>query len=483
MILFKRKVVRGIFILGIRRVLYQFILTTSSIVLARILNPSIFGGFAIISFLILTLGILSNFGLGTALVQKKELVSKQQLRAIFTVLCIASVIFFILVYFLSPLAHIIYGRNFDPQATFWLRVFSLSVLVGQVSTISMRLLERNLEYKKLTIGEISSLAIVQIITVFFAIKGFGVGSFVLGNLLGGVASFFIFYYLSPWPIGFNFRLSEIKSFLPFGLNYQANSLIGAINGAVIPLFIGVLFGAKEVGLINWAGGIRQIGLAPSEVIEKTVFPAVSRSQDDRLFMKSLIEKMIKISCMLSFPLLAVIFALAPQVTYIIYTSQWLAGLTALYLSLIQGVFMIIGAIMINTLFALGKASVVRNISLFWAVLQWILTVPFVLLWGFNGVVLAGVIVSATFFIPFVQVRRHVHIDLWPYIVPYLIYSILMGIIVFLVGKSLVIDSVWKLFSVGAIGAMLYGTILVIFERKEILRDITRLREIAIYRKR
>ena len=480
---FKRKVARGVFISGIKRILYQLILTSSNIILARILNPSVFGSFAIISFLILTLGILSNFGLGTALVQKKETATKQQLQAIFTVLCIASVVFIVLVYFLAPLANILYGGKLNDQSILWLRLFSVSVIISQISTISMRLLERHLEYKKLAIGEIFSVTAIQIITIFFAIKGFGVGSFVLGNLLGGIASFFIFYLLSPWPIGFTFRLSEIKSFLPFGLNFQANSLIGAINGAVVPGFVGIVSGERAVGLVTWAGGIRSAGLAPFDVIEKIIFPAVSRSQDDKKLLKMLIEKMIKISCMFSFPLLALIFALAPSIVSIIYTSVWMEGLTALYLSIIQGVFILLSAVMIDVLLALGRADSVRNISIFWAVLQWILTVPLVLLWGFNGVVLAGVIVSATFFIPLVQVRRYVNIDLWHYVVPYLLYSAFMGFVVFIIGKFLVIDSVWELLSVGSLGAMLYGAILVIFERKEMLQDVTRLREIAMYRKR
>lgn len=481
--LFKRKVARGIFILAIRRVLYQLILTSSNIVLARILNPSVFGSFTIISFLILTLGILSNFGLGTALVQKKEAATKQELRAIFTVLCFASVVFIVLIYFLAPLAHILYGGKLNVQSIFWLRLFSISVIIGQVSTISMRLLERHLEFKKLAIGEVFSVTAIQIITILFALKGFGMGSFVLGNLLGGIASFFIFYFLSPWPIGFTLRLSVVKSFLPFGLNFQANSIIGAINGAVVPGFVGAVSGERAVGLVSWAGGIRQVGLAPFDVIEKIIFPAVSRSQDDKKLLKMLIEKMIKFSCMFSFPILALIFALAPSIVSIIYTSEWMEGLTALYLSIIQGIFILLGAVMIDVLLALGRADSVRNISIFWAVLQWILTVPFVLLWGFNGVVLAGVMVSATFFIPLVQVRRYVSISLWPYVVPYLFYSILTGIVVFLSGKFLVIDSVWELFSVSLIGGILYGTILVIFERKKIMQDITKLREIAIYRNR
>lgn len=475
----KQKVARGIVILGVRRVLYQGILTTSNVVLARILEPEIFGGFAIISFLILTLGIFSNFGLGTALVQKKEVITKNQLRAIFTVLFVASVIFIILVYLLAPLAQIVYGGKLDPQTTFWLRVFSFSVIIGQVSTISMRLLERNLDYRKLAIGEILSLLIVQIITIFFAVRGFGIGSFVLGSLIGGVATFFIFYYLSPWPIGFSLKLDELKSFLPFGLNYQANSLTGAINGAVIPGFVGAISGEKAVGLVSWAGGIRQAGLAPFDVVEKIIFPAASRVQDNKGLLKSLIEKMIKISCLLSFPLISLLFALAPSIVSIIYTSKWFEGLTALYLSLIQGVFILLGFAMIDVLLALGRAGTVRNISIFWAVLQWILTIPLVLLWNFNGVVLAGVLVSTTFFIPLHEVRKNLDINLWPAVLPYLFYSIAMGIVIFIIGRVFVIESIWELLFVSGVGLTLYGTLLLTFERKQIIKDIARLKEAAL----
>lgn len=477
----KRKVTHGIIILGIRRVLYQAVLTASNIILARIIAPEIFGGFAIISFLILTLGILTNLGLGPALIQTKAIVTKQQLRAIFTALCIASVIFVLLIYFLAPLATIVYQDKFDAQAVFWLRVFSLSMIVGHVSSISMRLLERHLEYKKLAIGEIFSLTIVQIITVFFAINGFGVGSFVLGTLIGGIASFFIFYYLSPWPIGFTFSLTSLKSFLPFGFNYQAGSLIGAINGAVVPGFVGAVSGAQAVGLVTWAGGVRQAGLAPFDVIEKIIFPAVSLTQDNKRLLKSLVEKMIKISCMLSFPLLALIFALAPSIVSIIYTSKWLEGLTALYLSIIQGIFILLGAVFIDVLLALGKAGKVRDINLFWAALQWILTVPLVFLWDFNGVVLAGVLVSSTFFIPMAEVRKYVDIRVAPFVIPYLVYSILTGVVLFIINKTLIIESIWELLFVSCVGAVFYFLLLLIFERKQILSDVSRLREI-IYEK-
>lgn len=345
--------------------------------------------------------------------------------------------------------------------------------------VSGSLLEKRLDYRKLAIGELVCLFLTQMLAIILALKGLRVGSFVLANLISGLFGFFFFFYLSPWPIGFNFSYSNLKKFLSFGLNFQANSIIGAINGAVVPGFVGAVSGSQAVGLVNWAGGIRQFGLAPQEIIGRLVFPACSQAQHRSQFLKSLIEKMIEITCMLSLPLLAAIFALARPITFIIYTSKWLPGLTALYLSLIQGVFILLGGILVNVLFALGQARTVRNISLFWAILQWILTVPLVLFWNFNGVVLAGLLVSATFFIPLREVRKRVKINIWPHVLPYLGYSILTGLVMVGLRKLILIDSLIKLLAVGIGGAIFYWGIVFILKRKEVVRDLTRFRELAL----
>lgn len=474
---FKRQVAKGIFVLGIRRVLYQAILTGSNIMLARILTPGIFGAFAIISFLVITPGILTNFGLGPAIIQKKKNLSKEELQSVFTVLILSPLVLTILIYIFTPLISSFYMGKLSEDELFWLRVFPLSLSIAHASSISMRLLDRGLEFTKVTIGEICMLCVTQVTTIILALKGFGVGSFVLGNFTGGVLGFFLFYYLSPWPIGFRFSFKNLKPLLPFGLNYQANNLIGAINNAVVPIFIGAVSGPTAVGLVTWASGIRQVGLAPFDVVERVIFPTISRAQGDTKLLQALIEKLTRISCMLSFPLLATFFALAMPMTEIVYTSKWIPGITALYLSLLQGIFLLLGTMMVDVLLAIGQAKTVRNISLFWAILQWTFTIPLVLLWDFNGVMFASLLVSLTFFIPLMIVKKYIQFTILPSIIPYVLYSIILVIFLFLVGRVFVITSILELFLVGGLGFFVYCAILLIFERKHISKDLRHLKMI------
>lgn len=473
----KKGIAAGVIVLGIKRVAAQLVLTLSNIVLARLLAPEIFGAFSIISFLILTLGSLTSLGLAAALIQKKGQVTKKELRAAFTALILSSLIFALIIYFLTPLVNGFYQGKLGKENIFWLRLFSLGLIFANIPAISGTLLERKLDYKKIAGGELIHLLVTQVLTVIFAWKGLGVGSFVLANLMAGVFNFFLLFWLSPWPIGLNFSFKDLRNFWSFGLNFQANTLIGIVNGAVIPGFVGAVSGSQAVGLVNWAGGVRAVGLAPAEVTNRLIFPACSRAQNKKRLLKSLIERMTQLTCMFSFPLFAAIFALAPAITYIIYTDKWLGGLTALYLSVIQGIFILLGGIFVQVLLALGKAKTVRNISLLWAVLQWVLTVPLVLFWNFNGVVLAGILVSLTFFIPLKEVQKEVSLDIRPHTLPYLAYSVLAGLVMFCLSRLVIIKSLPELLAIGAIGAIFYWGIVLLFRGKIITHDFIRLKKI------
>ena len=54
--------------------------------------------------------------------------------------------------------------------------------------------------------------------------------------------------------------------------------------------------------------------------------------------------------------------------------------------------------------------------------------------------------------------------------PYLFYSILLGLAISIVGRLFLLDSVWKLFASILFAGFAYLIILLIFERKSIFKD-------------
>src|SRR3989344_188538 len=276
---FKKQVAQSILVIGVRLILYQVILTLTNFVLARVLNPEIFGTFAIISFFVLNLGIFTNLGLQQALIQSKDEPDAKDIQVFFTVLVSTSILFVLAMYFLAPIIANFYGGKLGPESIFWLRVYAVYILFGNIASVSMTLLDKSLNYVKLTMAELATLGITQVLIIILAINGYGLASLILGNLIGSISGIIIYYGLSPWSFGIHFSFSRLKRFLAFGLNYQFGTLTGAFNAAVIPLFVGTVSGPAAVGFINMAGGIRQAGLAPTEMISKLAFTAGARIQN------------------------------------------------------------------------------------------------------------------------------------------------------------------------------------------------------------
>jgi len=466
----QQRIIKGVAYLGVRRVLLQIILTLSSIVLARILEPSIFGTFAVISFIVGVFSYVTTFGLDKALVWSKSPIKTGQLRVIFTILSVSSFLFALLIFFLAPLSKLIYNGQLSTSDIFWLKLYGFNVFFTNLRCVSASILEKKLDFKKITIGELTILFITGILSIILALKGFGVGSFILGNLVGSILGACLYFYLSPWPFGLDFSFRKIKNLLPFGFNFQAKSLIETLNGAVIPGFVGVVSGTQAVGLINWAGGIRQVGLAPADTVVRLVFPTCSQAQDKPEFLKKIITKVVRISSVLSFPIMALVFSLARPITYIVYTDKWLPGLPSLYLFSIQGIFIMLGGILMDVLLALGESRKVRNITLLWAIMQWFLTVPLVLLWNYNGVALAGILVSATFFIPLAEVKKKIKINIFNEVVPYFLFSVISGAAVFFISQKYIVNSIFDLLVQVILGLLIYFGLVFVFKWREVIAD-------------
>ena len=91
-----------------RKFFSQIILTGSNIILARILLPSVWGTFSIISFIVVGIGTLMGFGLSQAIVQRKAPPSSETLKTVFTTYVLSASLFALLLYFLAPLINHIY---------------------------------------------------------------------------------------------------------------------------------------------------------------------------------------------------------------------------------------------------------------------------------------------------------------------------------------------------------------------------------------
>lgn len=466
----KKKAVRGVLFLGFRRIAIQVIQSAASIILARILFPEDFGAFSIIFVVISFFSLVSDIGLHGAFVQSTKKPAYKELQSIFTVQVLMGLFAVFLIWFIAPFYLDIFHYSIN-NGLYLIRLSSFALVFFNLRLISGSLLEREMAFSKQTILEIIEIIILQVVTIILAIRGMGVASFIWGILISRLLIAIAYFFIKPWKIGIRINFKEIKPYFSFAFHYHVNSIIGTVNGSLVSVVAGGIFGPAKLGLISWAGGVGSLPRASGDIIARIAFPLGSRLQNDKKTLTKTIEKSIQYANFITFPVVALMIGLAQPITYIIFTSKWSGGIHSLYFFILQSIFISFTSILSSVLLGLGMAKVVRNINLISSAIIWILIFPLMHFFDYNSFAIATFFSSLTFLISLRELKKKVPIKILKYTYSYLLASVFAGLIVFSINIFYPLHSIFDLISVSIFGGLIYLFFLFLLEGSKIWKEL------------
>ena len=477
----KTKAIDSFFVLAIRRILMQAVQTASSILLARLLFPDVFGLYALVLFFQGIFLLLTDIGLYMSIIQDKKEPTLLELRGIFTVHVSLGIISSIIFWFLVPVLFYLFNHPLDKAHLFVVQMSSLALIFYNLKLVPQALLERAINFKRIAIAEVSEILVFNIGTIYLAFNGFGVASFIWGLILSRFTTVITLFILRSWRIGFSLNLAHLKRFLSFGVPFQASAVYGTMSGAVAPVVVGGMLGVNALGLVNWAGGVAGLPRVISEIISRILLPLGARSQNDPEILKKTIERTMHLSSVISFPLIALVFVLAKPITYIVFTDKWLPGLGTLYIFCIYGVFAILQDILVHALWAVGYSKTVRDITLLSVVLQWTFSFVLVSKLGLIGFSIAWLLTGVNCVLLYLALRKKVKINVISDLLKTLALSVLTGLAVFSVTLFFPVTSIWYLMGIGSAGLSVYALSFFYFRKKVWVQDVQLVRELVVHR--
>lgn len=463
------RAVSGVLILTLRKFALRAVSYLGGIFLARLLAPEIFGIFAIVSFIINFFAFFSDVGLGAALIQKKDQLTKKDLAVTFTFQQILVVIVVVSIYLLAPVFALKY--QLDSQGIWFIRIFSLSLFLTSLKTIPSILLERKLKFNQLIWPEVVEVISFQALAVGLAYLGFGVWSFVIGLLIRSILGVVVLYAISPWRPSFDWDFKIVKKLVSFGIPFQLNGFIATIKDAVMPIFVGAVSGAAAVGYLNWALTFSKLPILFMSDIFRVTFPTYARIQHDQVMLKKAIEKTIRFTNLFLFPAVFLLAATTKPIVSLIFTDKWLPALPAFYIHLFGILVVGIANTFMDTLWALGKTKIATKLLIIFTLINWLTSVPLVYLFGFTGAMIGSVIVLyVSLPLTWYYLNQIVKISVFPLILPAFIASAIAGLLSFYL-TNLLASNILGLMLCLLTGGLSYLLILFILERKQLLLDI------------
>ncbi|HYP38942.1 MAG TPA: oligosaccharide flippase family protein [Chloroflexia bacterium] len=388
----QQRAARGAVLISGLSLFQRLVTLPASIVLARVLTPTDYGIYAITGFIVAFFSIFSNVGFGAALIQQNEPPSREDLTTTFTVqmalVCGLTAIGFLIA---EPASQ---AYQLSEEGVWLIRVLLLSLPLSLLRTIPALLLERELRFGRVSIIEAVETFSFYGTAVTLALLDFGTWSFIWATIVRGALGVGVALVLSPWRPGIGFSRSVAERLIRFGLPYQLRLALTFFRDALTPTVLGLLLGAAAVGYINWAFAFALLPVLLTGPLGRVMFPAISRAQNDPSLLKNMIERSLRLSAIVFFPVSFLMIGAAPEIVRYIYTEKWAPALPAFYLfsvSIWPGA--LLATLAFNVFNGMGHSKLALYLIILYGALDWLIGVPLVLWLGFNGIAVGAALVA------------------------------------------------------------------------------------------
>ncbi|MFZ4656304.1 MAG: oligosaccharide flippase family protein [Caldilineaceae bacterium] len=380
--------------LVVRQLGVNGVLFIGNIVLSRWVEPDTYGIFAVVLAFQTTLIIFADFGLGPALIQREQQPSKENIAGLFTVQLIIFASIALIIYSLAPWIAIVTMLGTDGQLI--IRACTIILGITALRSIPALLLERQLHFGPIVLAEVLGTIIYQIVLLTLVWLNYHVLSIVYALIARYTCDLLIIWFFKPWRPRLSLQLRPILSYLSFGISMQGVRLM-AYSKDQLPIILLVPFaGAYNAGIWGWAMTYIAIPIYLIRLVERVMFPAFARLQNNREQLSNLVTIALWLNFAMGVPLLLSLVVFAPNLIELIYGATWLTALPVIYLLTlnIAGGFMT--PILFNFLYAIGEPALAFRMFAIWAGLTCFFSVPAILIWQLPG--MAGAFSLATFVI-------------------------------------------------------------------------------------
>lgn len=278
-----QKVVKGISSQTIVTIVLGVVEIVTFSIMSRLLTQKDFGYYAAIVAVASVFRALSETGIGSALVQKKKL-DKGYINNAFSLCLLIGFVISGALCILSPwLANLVA----DETMTVPLRFFSATLLCGCLASINISLMQRQLQFIRIGLIELSAQIVTTVVAVLLALKGFGYYAILAKAVLRSIIVLVVSYFACNIRYSFVFDKKEYKNIFNFGGWLMFSSIFRNIANQADRFLISTLISVEALGVYTRPKEfIYTISEKINVIFDSVLFPILSTYQDDKSKLQS-----------------------------------------------------------------------------------------------------------------------------------------------------------------------------------------------------
>ena len=315
----RQRTVKGVSWSAVSQIVTQGFTWAISIIVARILGPkaygligmtAVFSGFAM---------LFSDFGLGAAITQRKNL-EKRHLDTAFWINVLAGVAMTALMAAFAPLIASFYSES---RLTWISIVISLQFSLGALNVVQQAVIRREMRFRALAGVQIASTVCGGITGLAMAFAGMGVWSLVAQPLCSSLIRVVLLWRVAHWHPAWSFELRAGKELFGFSAYVLGFNVVNYWGRNADNLLVGRFVGAHALGIYSRAYTFMLLPLTQiTYVVASVMIPALCTIQEDTTRVKRSYLKAISIVGLVTFPLMVGFFVTADHLMLALLGKQW-----------------------------------------------------------------------------------------------------------------------------------------------------------------
>ncbi len=338
----------------------QVVTFVLSVVLARLLDPEVYGTVALVTVFTTILQVFVDSGLGNALIQKKD-ADDLDFSSVFYVNIVICSVLYIGICIFSPLIASFYKR---PELVPIICAVSFIIVISGVRNIQQAYISKNMMFKKFFFSTLGGSIASAVVGIGMALLGYGVWALVAQLLINSAVGTVILWITVKWRPKAVFSFERVKVLFSYGWKLLASSLLETVYNNIRQLIIGKFYSTGELAFYNKGKQLPNLIITNINAsIDSVLLPSMSQEQDDKTRVKAMTRRAIRTSTYIMAPMLVGLAACGAPLITLLLTEKWLPCVFFMQIFCITFVFYPIHTANLNAIKAMGRSDIFLKLEI------------------------------------------------------------------------------------------------------------------------
>lgn len=331
----------------------QLVSVVVSFVLARMLDPAVYGLVAKVTIITSIMLVFVDSGMANSLIQKKD-PDDLDFSSVFFFNVAFCLVLYVGLFFAAPL---IAGYNGQPELTAIVRVLGLTVVVAGVKNVQQAYVSKTMQFKRFFFATLGGTAVSAAVGIAMAYKGFGVWALVAQQLSNVTINTCVLWLTVGWRPKAMFSLERLRALLGYGWKLLASGLLDTVYNKLREIFIAVFYTDTDLAFYNRGNALPNLIVENiNSSIDSVLLPVLSAEQDHAEQVREMTRRAIKVSSYIIMPLMMGLAVCAEPFVRFFLTEKWLPCVPYLRIFCFTYSFYPLHTANLNAIKAMGRSD-------------------------------------------------------------------------------------------------------------------------------